>query len=193
MKPNGQWNKHAEAIKANQAAKEFNPFRTPSIQEWFQIARARGIAPLSMMDPGVHLNLGQGNRPINEATPLDLERGWNGMYHPIPAEDNSVAGIWAHAFLDYLPDPVFCLRECERVLKPGGVMNICGPHGLSDLWAEDMLRKTRFTEETWSRLFDNPWYSPSERPWQFEVHVCFIMGVNWRNLSLFTQLVKRDA
>ena len=34
--------------------------------------------------------------------------------------DNSVDKIILHLILSVIPDPVLCLKECERVLKPGG-------------------------------------------------------------------------
>lgn len=163
------------------------------IQQWFLIARDREIPELLDIPPGPQLNLGQGRRPIGAARPLDLEHGWDATTDPIPEQSETISGIWAHAFFDYLADPVKVLVECNRVLAPEGVINIVTPHGLSDLWAEDILRKTHFHEETWRNLLNNPWYDSqagTKGILSLEVHTCFIMGVVWRNLSLFTQLVK---
>ena len=38
--------------------------------------------------------------------------------------DNSVDKIILHLILSVIPDPVLCLKECERVLKPGGRITI---------------------------------------------------------------------
>jgi len=39
-------------------------------------------------------------------------------------DDNSVDKIILHLILSVIPDPVLCLKECERVLKPGGRITI---------------------------------------------------------------------
>lgn len=178
---------------ADSLALEWDSTSWPTIQEWFLIARAREIPNLAPMRPGIHLNLGAGFRNIGDAIPLDREHGWDADQEPIPYRDESVSGIWAHAFLGYVADPVAVLAECQRVLAPGGVMNIVEPHGLSDLWAEDVRRKNRFTEETWKNLMANRYWDPQAdraRRVNFAVRSCFILGVVWRNLSLFTQLIK---
>jgi len=163
------------------------------VLDWFLLARARDIPlPLDLPD-GLQLNIGAGKRDILDTVPLDRERGWVWPRDPIPYEDETVSGIWAHAFVDYLDDPIAIFREFWRVLKWGGVVNLVMPHGNSDLWNEDVLRRTRYTEETWRNLFNSPWYSPADEEGPappFTVHTCFIMGVVWRNLTLFTQLVK---
>lgn len=38
--------------------------------------------------------------------------------------DNSIDKIVLHLILAVIPDPVLCLKECERVLKPGGRITI---------------------------------------------------------------------
>lgn len=168
-----------------------------TIQEWFEIARDRHIPPLLTIPNGdVVLNLGAGGRPIvgchNE---LDLEHGVD-LNAGLPMYDSeSVDGIIAHACFGYIEDPIALLAECQRVLRPGGVMNIVEPHALSDLWAEDVRRRSRFTEETWKNLFENRYWDSqagtgAPRLDFLHVHACFIIGVVWRNLSLFTQLVK---
>lgn len=176
-------------------AKDWEATDPMSIQDWLLIGRDRVLPDLLPMPAGQHINLGQGKRPIGDARPLDREHGWSAEHDPLLMPAGSVAGIWAHAFFDYISQDrlLGLLSDCHHVLKPGGVMNIVGPHGNSDLWNEDALRKTRFTEDTWRNLFSSPWYDPQAGmacTFQFEVHACFILGVNWRNLSLFTQLVK---
>jgi len=39
-------------------------------------------------------------------------------------DDNSVDKIILHLILAVIPDPVVCLKECERVLKPGGRITV---------------------------------------------------------------------
>ncbi len=176
---------------SEQAPNHVWPSQTLGIEEWFWIGRARTIPDLLPLPPGVQINLGAGNRQIGSAVPLDREHGWNAEGWPIPFDEESVSVIWAHAFLSYLSDPDTIFGECWRVLRPGGVMMIVEPHGNSDLWNEDPRRKTRYTEESWRTLFNNPWYTTEGAP-AFKVHACFVIGVVWRNLSLFTQLVKPE-
>ena len=141
------------------------------------------------------LNLGAGKRHIGQAQPLDLEHGWDADTNAIPWRTASVFGIWAVGFFEHLERPVKALAECQRVLRPGGIINIVTPHALSDCFAKDLYHHHGFTEETWQNLFDNPYYDNAYPDgggveWKLKVHACFIMGVEWRNLALFTQLVK---
>jgi SAM-dependent methyltransferase len=163
------------------------------VLDWFYHARAREIPDLIEPSPGPWLDLGAGKRPMPGCEPLDLEHGWDADKSPIPKPANSVTAIFAHAFLGYVESPVSVLAECQRVLVKGGLLFVVEPHASSDLWNEDILRRNRFHEETWSRLLDNPWYDAQARGPaldRLKVHTCFTMGVVWRNMSLFTQLVK---
>lgn len=172
--------------------------------DWFKVAWAREIPePLPVPMPVGDredpewlptLNLGAGFRHIGGSVPLDYESGWDADTMPIPYKDSSIAGIWAHGFFEHVKDPRAVLAECQRVLVTGGVLNIVVPHGLSDLYVEDIDHKHPFSEETWRNIFSNPYYDATAKtgvPWQLEIHTCFIMGVVWRNLALFTQLVKK--
>lgn len=160
------------------------------VRDWFGFAWNRKIPSLLSPPPGRHLNLGAGYRQIQQAESVDLENGfdlddpecWN-------IEAGSVSCIWAHGVMEHVKDPILVLRQCERVLEPGGLMNIVVPHGASYLQLEDITHKHAFTEETWKNLFNNEYYNVNGG-WQLKVHTCFIMGVVWRNLALFTQLVK---
>lgn len=163
------------------------------LESWFEIGMVREVkAPLSMPE-GVHLNLGAGNKQIGDAIPYDLEHGWDANTQSIPHANESVAGIWMNHFIEHVKSPVIVLRECERVLQVGGVLNIVVPHAMSQLYAADMTHPYNhmFTEETWRHLINNRYFTaPTGTEWELRVRTCFIMGITWANLALFTQLIK---
>jgi len=184
---------------AEEYARRFPEKQKMSIQDWFMLAWAREIPTLRHFPNNAlpTINLGAGNRPIGVSDSLDLEGGWNGETDQIPYDNGSVAGIWAHGFFEHIsPENVpRVLYECQRVLCWGGVLNIVVPHSLSDMYPEDITHKSMWTEETITNIFNNPYYTdPSiQFEWKMRQHACFIMGVVWRNLGLFIQLVKNES
>jgi len=48
--------------------------------------------------------------------------------HPWPWDDNSIDGIHASHILEHFLDHETFLRECHRILKPGGFLRIVVPH-----------------------------------------------------------------
>jgi len=50
---------------------------------------------------------------------------------PYPFEDNSVDSISAHHVFEHLEDWWGALKECARILKPGGTLHIHVPHDSS--------------------------------------------------------------
>ena len=175
-------------------AKHWNSEDDLAIEDWFRIGMARNVPAPLPMPVGRHLNLGAGNKQIGQAIPLDLEHGWDANKELIPCADETVAGIWANHFLEHVKNPVAVLRECERVLEVGGVLNVVLPHAMSQLKAADITHEWNhnFTEETWRHLIGNQYFTaPTGTAWALRVHTCFIMGVSWANLALFTQLVKQ--
>lgn len=163
-----------------------------NLHELFKLGMDRDIAyPYNIGSPHEHdryiLNLGAGTKQIPNAISMDLP-DWDADCMPIPFEDETVIGIHAYHFLEHVDDPIAILKECERVLHVGGVMNIVVPYYRSQLAFQEITHKHYFTEDTWRSIFDNPMYPKGE--WQFMVRTNVIMGVVERNLALVTQLVK---
>jgi predicted SAM-dependent methyltransferase len=101
--------------------------------------------------------------------------------------------IWALHFFEHLhgDNVVLMLRECERVLRIGGLLNICVPHRLGAMAYQDLNHKSFFTEDTWRNTMENEYYGDkSQEPWRLRVWFNVIMGINERNLALLTQMVK---
>ena len=140
---------------------------------------------------GVKLNLGCGNKTIHGTIGLDLPE-WNADTDPIPYPDGSIAVIHAYHFLEHLKDPVKMLADCQRVLRPGGLMNIVVPYYTSQMMAHDLTHKHAFCEDTWKITFRNPYYRQAGSPeeWKLEERLNVIIGIVERNLCLMTQLIR---
>jgi SAM-dependent methyltransferase len=166
-----------------------------TIQDLFRLGMDREIpevADYDQLGDGVILNLGSGNKIIpGDVVGLDLPQ-WNADKDPIPYPDGSVALIHAYHFLEHLQNPVAMLRECQRVLKPGGLMNVVVPYYTSQMMAHDLTHKHAFCEDTWKITFRNPYYKQASSPeeWKLEVKFNVIIGIVERNLCLMTQLIR---
>lgn len=160
------------------------------IQTFVQHGLKREIPQLLDFPEGEVLNLGAGYYVLPGATPLDYPQ-WDADMQAIPRISGTVSGIWALHFLEHVIDPVVLLRDMERVLRPGGVINILVPHAKSEMAFHDIDHKHVFTEETWGKIFNNPMYGKyGPGTWKLKIHANFLCGVTHRNLANFVQLVK---
>ncbi len=166
-----------------------------TIEDMFQMGMDRNIPDLiSHNGKGiVRLNLGAGNKTLPiEAINLDLPE-WDANKNPIPAANASVHEVYAFHFLEHLLNPIAMLKEIERVLMPGGVVNILVSYHKSQMAYHDLNHQSHnFCEETWRTLFSTPYYDTDCKgePWRFAIGTNIIIGVSERNLALMTQLVK---
>lgn len=145
-----------------------------------------GIVPFP--HGGLLLNLGPGNKYMPGTKGYGLP-DWDADFNKIPETDETVDGIYAFHFLEHVWHPIKVLRECQRVLKPGGSMLIVVPYYNSQMQAQDLDHKSKFCETTWTNIFANPYYA-DKGEWKFKVGLNIIMGVVERNLCLMTQLIR---
>jgi len=97
-------------------------------------ARARRIAAEhAAAGKGLRLHIGSGGEHKDGWVNLDLagdpvEVPWN-LKHPLPFPDGSADAVFSEHLLEHIPLPgaVDVLRECHRVLKPGGIMRVGVP------------------------------------------------------------------
>jgi len=163
-----------------------------NFQNFFRICMDREIKDIFESDHQncTAINLGAGNKIIFGAVNLDYP-DWDADSMPIPYADESISTIHAYHFLEHCRYPVKVLQECQRVLKPGGLMNICVPYYTSQMQHHDLDHKHSFCEETWRNLFKNPYYDKNKIEWEFDVGFNLICGIVERNMCLLTQLIKR--
>ena len=145
------------------------------IQQFFKYGLDRDIPPLAQPParPGsdftgtaqklrfTSLELGPGKK---KHIPSDFKLGrpeWEaGLMMPFPAE--CMGEIHAYQFFEHLDGDtaLAVLRECERVLVPGGVLNMVTPYYSSAHQAQALDHKSFWSEETWHWMFGNQYYDP---------------------------------
>jgi SAM-dependent methyltransferase len=171
-----------------------------SINDFFRISMDRYIPQLKTeyIFTGTYkkLNLGGGNKDIIGFDNLQLP-DWDAEHDRIPFENESVSVIYAFHFFEHIKNIKFLLQECQRVLIHDGIFNIMVPYFRSGLAYQDIDHVNFFTEDTWRVLFDNKYYNTDKYnkdgttfEWKFNINVNFIMGLNQKDISLFTQLIK---
>lgn len=159
------------------------------IQELFKLGMKRDIPNLLPDCDSLVLNLGCGNNPIAGAFNLDYPE-WDAHDGRLHWVDNIVDQIHAYHFFDQIRNPIEILRECERVLKPGGYVNIVVPYYNSQLAFKGLNHQNAFCEETWRILFTNQYYNKNKTEWKFKICLNIIIGLVERDLCLMTQLQK---
>lgn len=160
-----------------------------SIQRFFELGLKRKVPDL-LPDYGQMLELGPGTSPIPNMDETLEYPDWDADTMAIPFEECSFDVVYALHILEHVKRPIVLLRDIQRVLQPGGHANIVIPHFKSELAFEDLDHKTFWSEETWYKTFANDGYTKHSEGWQFEIHANFLMAVAYRNLCIFTQLVK---
>lgn len=160
-----------------------------NIQDLFRIGMDREIPDLIPDKSGMVLNLGAGNKHIYGAISLDYPE-WDAEDYYIPVGNEEIDQIHAYHFFEHISNPPQMLRECQRVLKVGGHINIVVPYYTSQMQAHDLFHKSKFCEETWRNLFNTPYYSKNREGWRFKVGINIIIGIVERNICLMTQLIK---
>jgi SAM-dependent methyltransferase len=188
-----------------------------NIQQLFELGMKREVPQLLDFPKGLVLNLGAGKHVLPGALNLDYPQWDAENYHievtdrirwahnnpnrayPLPPEagdmyvtcpDGIVAGIHAYHFLEHVRDPRRMLREMQRVLMPGGVINICVPHYWGSMAHHDLDHKNTYAIDTWANTFSAPWYTKDREGWKLRIHFNMLMAVTERNAAILTQLVK---
>lgn len=168
-------------------------FQPPlTVRGMMELVTFRSIPEWLPDKPGGYvLNLGPGNKHLaNETMALELP-AWNAEHDDIPCGTGTVDTIYAIHFLEHLRDPIRVLRECQRVLKPGGHLNVGLPYYRAQVAFLDIDHKSFWCEETWKNIFDNPYYDKNHHGWKFEVGCNLIFGIVERNVMLMTQLIRK--
>jgi SAM-dependent methyltransferase len=104
---------------------------------------------------GIILDIGCGNARRRGTIGIDFVPGEQVDHvrdlesHGLPFCDRSVEGIYAHNVLEHLGDGFhFLMKECWRVLKDGGFLDISVPGADSEGFKRDPTHKRSFTKNT---------------------------------------------
>lgn len=144
-------------------------------------------------EDGPVLNIGHGNKMIKGAEHLDYPEWDADKCEPTPYADDYFGTIYAIHFLEHIVDPRWMLREFQRILRPGGHLNIGLPYYTAQAMYQDLDHKTFYwCEETWRNTFDNPYFAKGHEDWRFTVGANYIIGIVERNMMLMTQLIKEQ-
>lgn len=163
------------------------------IEEFFKLGMDRNV-PTPVRDYGhglKRINLGGVTERLGaDIESIGYEQDWDGEVDALPFYDESVDEIWAVHFFEHIRNLVPLLRECERVMKTGAIMNIVVPYGAVHMAIHDVTHVRFFNEDSWPHLFYGTSYYLPAGPWRLRIHTNFIMGVKGENIALLTQVIK---
>lgn len=102
------------------------------------------------------LNLGCGKRILGGYVNVDIVPGEGvdvvaDLNKRFPFPDDHAYFILATDFLEHVEDPIFCMKEIHRILKPGGIVEITIPY-YNSANAYSLHHKTIFRPD-WYKLF----------------------------------------
>lgn len=157
--------------------------------ELFNLGMLRNYPDIIPDVYGIVLNLGPGEKHIDGAIELDWPE-WDAETMPIPFADNSVDMIHCYHFLEHIANTHFIMKEIQRVLKPGGHINIVVPHYKAQIMAQDPDHKTAFCETTWNNVFSSHKRYSKGKIDPMKIHMNMLIGDCEKNIVLITQLVK---
>jgi predicted SAM-dependent methyltransferase len=165
------------------------------LESFFEIGMDRALPVLKGATGDVRINLGIGYKEMPEGVVSIGLPEWDANEMLIPYDNETVDEIWALHFLEHVNDPMAILMDCQRVLKPGGIMNICVPYGACHMYVHDLTHQHMFNEDTWRQTFRNQYYGDkgTDADWKFEIGLNVIMAVKGENLALLTQLTKEQS
>ena len=159
-----------------------------TLVDLFNLGMMRNHADIIPSVEGVILNLGAGKKVIPGAVPFDYPE-WDANCDRLPYEDGTVDMIHAYHFLEHVKNIGFIMMEMQRVLKPGGHINIVVPYYTSHMQASDIFHEHVFTERTFEKMFNYGYYEKDKIP-AMDIVTNFIMGDQEYNLALICQLRK---
>jgi len=162
------------------------------IQHFFKIGLSRDIPQLIPLPEGDFVGVDIGASGTKKIMPVCVGLpDWRWPRDNLPFQDDTVDVATAFHFLEHLSgeDAISMLREIERVLKPGGVVNVVVPYYNSSMQAHDLTHKSCYNESTFDNLFNCAYYDIAGN-WSLKIHAQFIMGIVERNMALFAQLIK---
>jgi SAM-dependent methyltransferase len=116
------------------------------------------------------LNLGCGKKTRADSVNVDVMAGFGVdhvcdlSYFPWPFLDGSADGIYASHFIEHFQDQKQVIRECYRILKPGGFLHLTVPHSSCITSIGCLGHYRTYSYDTFKDYLSKPWYMFGTQP-----------------------------
>jgi ubiquinone/menaquinone biosynthesis C-methylase UbiE len=115
------------------------------------------------------LDIGCGKNKIPHAVGIDIDKSlYPDILHdlniyPYPIKDNEFDKIYAKHVIEHVNDPTSFIKECYRILKPGGTMFVETPHFSSRVAYSEPDHKRFFSYFMFSGLLSKVKFSKTRQ------------------------------